>query len=362
MITSLTIWRFKGFAEQTFEFAPLTLFAGANATGKSSVIQALLLLRQAYLRGDLQKGELPLNGELAAIGRIKDAAYAGSIEDSIVFALVDSLTGFSHEYRFVYPRGEGDKYRLQGTVPHTHNSILFAEQFTYLNAERRGPRLQYPISQVSRKQMNVGMFGEYAVHVLNEFGTDPIENTALGYPGESNLQLNHQTQLWMRHIAPDIQIESIAIADADIVRLGFRFGNRTDYFRPPNFGFGISYSLPIVVAALTRKPETLLIVENPEAHLHPSAQSKMGEFLARSAASGLQVIVETHSDHILNGIRLSAKRGLLKAEQLSIQYFKRDAYSGEQLILTPKIDQSGRINEWPEGFFDQAEKDLLELL
>lgn len=80
-----------------------------------------------------------------------------------------------------------------------------------------------------------------------------------------------------------------------------------DYFTAQNVGFGISYVLPIVLALVKAKKGELIILENPEAHLHPRGQRKMGELIARAAQGGVQVIVETHSDHILNGIRFVCK-------------------------------------------------------
>lgn len=70
-----------------------------------------------------------------------------------------------------------------------------------------------------------------------------------------------------------------------------------------NVGFGITYALPILVSGLTVPEGGMLLVENPEAHLHAKAQSNMGYFLARMAAAGVRVIIETHSEHIVNGIR-----------------------------------------------------------
>jgi predicted ATPase len=123
--------------------------------------------------------------------------------------------------------------------------------------------------------------------------------------------------------------------------------------RPANVGFGFSYALPIVVAALTAAPGAVLIVESPEAHLHPAGQSAVGQFLARLASAGVQTILETHSDHVLNGIRRAvAERGLLSPDDVIVHFFGADGAA--QLTMRG----SGALTEWPEGFFDQAEIDL----
>jgi predicted ATPase len=126
--------------------------------------------------------------------------------------------------------------------------------------------------------------------------------------------------------------------------------------RPPNVGFGLSYALPIVVAALTAIPGTLLIVESPEAHLHPAGQSAIGHFLAQVAGSGVQTVVESHSDHVLNGIRRAvAESRVIQADDVVVHFF---GTSGASRL---EIKDSGAVTEWPEGFFDQTETDLSHL-
>ncbi len=378
MISRFRIERFKCFADQTIEFSNLTLFAGGNATGKSTVIQALLLLRQAYLRGSLAEGELPLTGNLISIGTAKDAFYSNSDIDSIVFQLGDTNLSSEYVFAFAIESGQLDRYILLGDPLATVEESgaltpidlsltnLFGQQFTYLQAERLGPRLHYPMTELPPMEMNVGIQGEYTAHCLAEFGEDAINNPGLAYPGrntEDYLSLRNQTRLWMAGITPNFDIEITPISEADRVLLGLKNRRSTsDFFlRPTNIGFGVSYSLPIIVAALMAKPGSILIIENPEAHLHPAAQSEMGQFLAQAAASGVQVIIETHSDHILNGIRLSVRQDVLPAEKVSIQFFSFSPMENEYEVLSPKIDADGRIDFWPDGFFDQIENDLLEL-
>ena len=125
----------------------------------------------------------------------------------------------------------------------------------------------------------------------------------MSYPGENNLSLRYQTELWMRKIIPDVAFDLEKITQADQARLGIKNKNTNFYLRPTNIGFGISYALPIIIGALIAPKNSLLLVENPEAHLHPAGQSEIGKFLAEVASTGRQVIVETHSDHLLNGYK-----------------------------------------------------------
>ena len=111
-------------------------------------------------------------------------------------------------------------------------------------------------------------------------------------------------------------------------------------------------------------PGTLLIVENPEAHLHPKGQSMMGHLLALAASCGVQVLIETHSDHVLNGIRLAVHGGKIKPEEICFHFFQRIEKDSQALaqVVSPKIDRNGRIDRWPDGFFDEWDKSLDALL
>jgi len=107
--------------------------------------------------------------------------------------------------------------------------------------------------------------------------------------------------------------------------------------------------------------DSIFIIENPESHLHPAGQSAMGRFLAHLAANGIQVIVETHSDHILNGIRLAVKQHILITEQVIINFFVRNDTESPSQVEKLEIKDNGQIQNWPDGFFDQTEKDLMQL-
>jgi len=131
--------------------------------------------------------------------------------------------------------------------------------------------------------------------------------------------------------------------------------------RAANVGFGLTYVLPILTAILSSAPGALLLIENPEAHLHPKGQSRMGELLARAASCGIQIIVETHSDHILNGIRLAVRNRKLASSDVQIHFFQRGEHDGVIDVSTLRVDRNGSIDEWPDGFFDQSERDLMAL-
>src|SRR5207247_1131822 len=142
-----------------------------------------------------------------------------------------------------------------------------------------------------------------------------------------------------------------------------------EWVRAPNMGFGVSYSLPIVLAGLIAPTpqdmgsahRSIVIVENPEAHLHPAGHSRMGAFLTTLAAAGVQVILETHSDHVLNGIRRAVgEHAMLKSEDAAVHFFADDD-GGAPTIDTLRFTPSGGLSHWPRRFFDQYQVDVAAL-
>ena len=129
---------------------------------------------------------------------------------------------------------------------------------------------------------------------------------------------------------------------------------------PTNTGFGISYVLPIIVTCLLAEKDRWVIIENPEAHLHPAAQSKIGGFLAKMANAGLRIVVETHSDHIINGIQLAVAKKEIENSCIIINYFDK----GEQQpkVHSISMNEKGELDKWPKGFFDQTEIDFAKLI
>ena len=119
----------------------------------------------------------------------------------------------------------------------------------------------------------------------------------------------------------------------------------------------------MLIAILSSKPGSIVLLENPKAHLHPQGQAKIGELVARAAAAGVQVLVETHSDHVLNGVRIAVHAGVIAPESISICYFSRveDAGRVRSSIESPRIDKDGRLDKWPDGFFDEWDKSLERL-
>ena len=394
MIHSLKLQNFKPFKEQLLEFRPLTLLSGLNGMGKSSVLQSLLLLRQSYQQRVLQRGHLALNGDLVRIGTAQDALFEGAEEEFISFELSVKLhkEETMWKWRFAYDQ-KADVLRSE-SVPNTseiHEFCLFGDYFHYLQAERMGPRNVYEMADdMVRQHFQLGTAGEYTAHFLSLFGNCDINTVGLqkintqkvhqtfehpnqdtlellGHPKAKSLELKDQVEAWMGEISPGTRICLTSNTDIDLVSIQYSFGignDITNKYRATNVGFGISYTLPIVVALLASPPGTLILLENPESNLHSRGQTKMGELIALAASSGIQVVVETHSDYILNGIRLAVHSGKTNHEDVQLHYFQRKEKQGQAFIdaVSPRIDRNAKIDKWPDGFFDESERNLITLL
>lgn len=369
MLQELRLRNFKCFENASIPLGALTLLSGLNGMGKSSVIQSLLLLRQSFEQGLLQSGQLALNGELTQLGTAQDALFSYAEEERIGFELA-FRDAPPLSWQFAYEK-KADVLKAVGATPtaqELQRHALFGDVFQYLCAERIGPRTSFATSDYTVRHLRqLGTRGEFATHFLSVFGKQKLALPRLRHPKAVGDELSFQVEAWLAEISPGTRLKLTSHSAMDLVQLQYQFVAGTDVsdpFRATNVGFGLTYLLPMLVATLAARPGSLLLLENPEAHLHPRGQRRMGEFLAHAAASGVQLIVETHSDHLLNGIRLAAHGGKVNPESVRLHFFERpDDDSGPaHRVLSPTLDRNGRISQWPSGFFDEWDAALDALL
>jgi predicted ATPase len=212
----------------------------------------------------------------------------------------------------------------------------------------------------------MGPSGEFAAHFLSIFGSETVELEGLRHPMATSEILQSQVEAWMTEISPGVRLNIRRYSEMDLMTFGvtYSLGHQVASweYRPTNVGFGITYALPIVVSVLSAHPGGLVIVENPEAHLHPRGQVKMGELLSLASAAGIQVLIETHSDHVLNGIRLAVHGRKADPSKVALYYSKWEPGGKSPSLTLLNIDENGRVSQWPEGFFDEYERSLDQLL
>jgi len=210
----------------------------------------------------------------------------------------------------------------------------------------------------------VGRRGEFAPLLYGRSRSRDVLNAALLLDNADKTRfpdLETQFTLWMRRLFPGFQAQTDSVNQIDAVILGMtlqdQIGER-ELLRPSNVGFGVSVAFPIILTGLLATAGTTLIVENPEAHLHPSAQSLLGEFLARVATGGTQVFVETHSDHVVNGMRVAFKNGIIAGSELRFFAFTRTSEYGSHRVTRVPLEETGDFANRPDLFFDQTDRDL----
>lgn len=360
MITRILLKRFKRFRELQMNLRRLSVFTGANGAGKSTVIQAILLARQVSQRPDNNRS-IELNGPYGLdLGEGQDVLFREADQPTVEVELTTTTGDILH-----WDFGISEDRCLYLSVndqPKATPAMLSGEgrQFIFLGADRLGPQDALQASSLDTSKLGVGARGEYVAHVLATLDRNEIRE-ARRFPGSDIVTFLHQTERWVSNIVRPIEIRAEWFPSSSVTRLLFKTpGVISEWMRPANSGFGISYSLPVVVAGLLAESDGLLIVENPEAHLHPAGQSAIGEFLARVAGDGVQVIVETHSDHVLNGIRrtVSSMPAVLPPNDVIIHFFHFD---DEQPTTPIELSATGKLTEWPSGFFDQLDVDLAAL-
>ena len=373
MLTRIDLRHFKCFDVVKLPLSPLTLLSGINASGKSSAMQALGLLHQT-IREHEWSTRLMLNGGTLQLGTTEDVIdQVHGRRQCEIFLTEDGRT---YGWKFT---GEREDMAMEVTMvsvdgkessnpmplrrllpsPHGHGQLArHLWRLTYLTAERMGPRETYVLEDPQLTPV-VGPRGEQAVSVLYS-GRDEHVLDGVTIKDVPTTRLR-QVEARMGCFFPGFEIAIAPVSRVNAVTMGIRTATDTNFHRPGHTGFGITQVLPIVVAALSLGGGDLLLIENPEVHLHPAGQAKMGEFLSEVAAAGVQVIMETHSDHVLNGVRRAVKNNILAPENAALHFFRprQDAErEGVAQVQSLDLDSEGNIDDWPEGFFDQFDKDM----
>lgn len=342
MINSLTLKGFKSFVEERLVFNRLTLLTGLNSSGKSSVIQALLMLKKASDEESFSKN-LPYgdtsNFLLKDHGTIKELInpyYTGDLTIEVTNEYNQSTKGWMKEDTFYF--------RQEMAFPF----------IVYIEAGRFGAQKSVDIYNDSTE---MGSKGENIFKCIDKYADQTIPQE-LRHPLSEGDTFLFNLRAWLNVVSPNIKFEY------KLQQLSDSSYSQFNEHRATNVGFGLSYTLPIITALLRASlmPGSLVLLENPEAHLHPKGQTEIARLIALCVQAGVQVIVETHSDHLFDGIRIFAKKNDGFAALTQMYWFELD--KEKNTIASPiELDDNGRVtSQWPNGFFDQFEINAEELL
>lgn len=388
MIKELNIENFKSHLKTDLELSNLNLFTGANGVGKSSIIQALLLLRQSYQKSVLSEG-IDLNKPLCYIGTVKDALNENAESPYIKLNIKTKENNFEWLTKEIEEKDFLSTLLKFPTIPEPKSDIvatehpklsnmvkqamlsdisLFNDNFQYLSAARLAPQEYYDrddhtVSYKKQISLEKGQ-AELVAHFLDTYGKEDIEFENLLHPNQKETSLISQTTAWEKEISANVNVVVNRVGKNFEIKYNFDTdgGLTTGDFKAENVGFGLTYALPIIVAILSAKKGSILIIENPEAHLHPYAQSKIAELMALAAMNDMQLWVETHSDHIINGVLVAIKnfekngRGVAH-DRVKMFFVERDEKLHASKVIDIPVLEGGRLKNTPQGFFDQISKD-----
>jgi predicted ATPase len=419
-ITRISVKGFKSLAEEcSIEIRPLTILAGANSSGKSSIMQPLLMMKQT-LEASYDPGALLIAGPNVLFTSTEQflSKSNGKASDSfkIEFDLNSSFSlteTFKKEPKKVlditemtYLEGEKAKTTLRpgmghksllSTVPwlvdvwnnfiktqgkkieddlelRTYRIRCFldigyfpitkADDTTsappilvqymsdtfgaplrgilHISALRGNPQRTYKITAVTSQFP--GKFEDYVASIVYHWQVS--KDARLKELGK-NLELLGLTRKVGAKAVDDTQVELL------VGRLPANSINSSkDMVSIADVGFGVSQTLPILVALLTAEPGQLVYIEQPEIHLHPKAQIAMAQILADAANRGVKVVVETHSSLLLLGIQSLVAEGKLATEIVKLHWFKRRPKDGITEVISADLDEAGAFGDWPEDFAD----------
>ena len=371
MLQQVKLSNFKCFENLQMKCAPLTLLCGLNGMGKSTVIQALLVLRQSIEAVMYSvPEELVLMGDRTDLGTGRDVLFEGAKTNVIAMELHDADIAAPYSLEFEYSwraerllTSQESRTYQDGPAKGWDEAPPIGGNLFYVNAERVGPRKLYPLLETAGHKGNIGARAEMALaHWQTRQSLVLREDDPRG-AGQSVRTLSAILEYWLDAVSPGAHLQLEAIEDADALLARFSFDRPGDVetrpYRATNVGFGLSYTLPVLIALLSSRG-TMCLIENPEAHLHPRGQTKLAELAVAASRAGLQVLVETHSDHFIDGVRIAVHEGVIPPEEVTIHYFERDG--DKSVISSPVLDRDGRLSSWPKGFFDQHEENLAKLL
>lgn len=375
MLREIHLASFKCFDTLALPVGALTLLTGVNGGGKSSVMQALMLLSQTFSHQEWGSSLL-LEGPDLALGNVADVLNQESARRSLSVGIATDNQmvkwSFKAENRrtlsielerleidgVMIPLEVSTRWLMPPSYAMTSPVVTALRHLSWITAERTGPRELLPL-RVPDGHARVGHHGEMAAGLLYWRGEDEV-NSAICLP-DTPPTLFHQVRGYMQRFFPGCDLRVSPIDGVSAISLRLRSDSRSDFRRPQNVGFGLTQLFPIIVALLAAQADDVLLIENPEVHLHPRAQQEIGKLLAETANSGVQIILETHSDHVLNGVRLAVKQRKIAAVDVRVHFFTHRP--GQTAAPeSPMMNDDGRLDSWPEGFFDQFDMALAELM
>ena len=367
MISKIKAGNFKCLKDFEIKTRMLTVLAGLNSSGKTSVAQVLKCLGECVRRTEGELSRVKFNSEELALGTAGNVYCQFNDDPDATVSLVVETTDAKGEvaqagFSFVYEESLAGQETME--LACTDQEHTSAEEdlkrtmlrIRHLRADRVGAKVLHDYSEPAVAEHDVGMHGQYAVANLCVHREDPVDRLLLR-AGEDGVQIKNnlesQVNAWLQTISGGVSAKTDKVEGADKVTLNFtyEYEGRKRTFSPENVGIGLSTVLPVIVMVLMSKPGDVLILEDPESDLHPRGQAELAAFIARAVKAGIQIFVETHSDHIVNGIRLAVAKGVLTQDKVLFQFIRRPGVFTEAQPI--EVDRFGELSDYPKQFLDE---------
>jgi len=345
-----------------------------QVAGKSKITVDELLKQWFSLKFGLQEYRIPaqfLSGESVPI--VDWLNYLQSTEPKIRKPLIELMDKRRSDLQQAWDIGAKSEWKTI-TISLRNMFYLssflasyFSRSFKYLGPLRNEPQAIYS-AQGQLDPKNVGLKGEFTAAVLHI-----NRNRQINYPSpkldedgnftfsERKASLSFACKEWLSYLGVVSDYNTV-----DKGKLGYEIYVKTtaeDRWQDlTHVGVGVSQVVPIVLMFLLSDPDDILVFEQPELHLHPKIQSRLCDFFVAMAASNRQSIIETHSEYLINRLRLRiAQTRVAAIEEISSVYFIVKS-KGQSVIKNVEINKYGAVLDWPDDFFDQSDFDVENIL
>lgn len=349
MFKKLKIKSFKSLTDVEINLKNLNLFLGTNSSGKSSILQALLVLAQSdklhYNHKLTSAPNSVLNGEYINLGDFKEIQSKTS-EGNIYISITNEVLNNTEEMEL--------SISLDNVIYTSSN--YFFNKVKYISANRIGAEDVYPNSFSDEQYFKSD--GSYLFSFLQKNKKLALDEDFV--KNKVSMTLLVELNYWLKEILnTELDIESIE--KTDLVKITYDVRGNKISNRPKNLGTGTSFIISILIMCLASQEGDVLIIENPELHLHPKAQSALTDFLIHIASHNRQLFIETHSDHVFNAIRVAIAQDEHSQQLFGVNFVELDD-EFKTVNYEIKIQGKGDVINPQDGLFDQFDNDLLRML
>ena len=246
---------------------------------------------------------------------------------------------------------------------------FFSTSVRYLGPLRDEPKSLYPLSPTADPS-DVGLKGEHTAAVLELHKNQAVQYIPTSAFSDAEINPQPITRSLEAAVVDWLQYLDVAegVESEDKGKFGHELTVRIPGTKRPHdlthVGVGVSQVLPILVASLLSEPDTTLIFEQPELHLHPKVQTRLADFFLSITQLGKQCVLETHSEYLINRIRFRVAAAAVEqnpwVEAVKMYFVERPPEGST--FQEVKINEYGAVVDWPEGFFDQSQQEAEAIL